>query len=439
MVPSRRRFLGLVGTLGIGGLAGCNSQSRSNTTGSPTDGRSTAVSGSIDGTHLATLTASDGTKRDWFGTPVVLAGNGQTLVVGSYDDDPHGPQGGAAYVFQRSGDAWTEQAKLVAEDGEQGDLFGSAAISESGTTAVVGALSDDTTAGDNAGSAYVFTASDDTWTQQTKLVPDDGDENDNFGWPLAVSGDGTTALIGTLGDKDAGPADTGAVYVFEHAGGSWHQRATLLPPGASPPKRFGSGLALSGDGTTAIVGAPTARFSDTDDPGLVSVFTDSGGWSHQTTLDPAATPTESFGSSVALAGEYALAGPVETTTDAGETVTGVAVFERSTGSWSQEATLVDPASDDSFGTDVALAGRTALIGASSDSTPGGEAAGTASVFTRSGGTWGRQHRLVADDPEAGDRFGNSVALSNDADIAAVAAFKDDTSRGEESGSVSIFD
>ena len=64
----------------------------------------------------------------------------------------------------------------------------------SGDTAVVGAYLDDTPAGADAGSAYVFVRSGGTWTQQQKLTAPDAAAGDRFGFSVAVSGD--TVVVG---------------------------------------------------------------------------------------------------------------------------------------------------------------------------------------------------------------------------------------------------
>ena len=106
-----------------------------------------------------------------------------------------------------------EQTKLTASDGATGDNFGwSVAVSGDGNSVVIGARYDDDR-GSNSGSAYVFTRSGSSWTQQAKLTASDGAASDNFGWSVAVSGDGSTAVIGAHGDDDRGDG-SGSAYIF---------------------------------------------------------------------------------------------------------------------------------------------------------------------------------------------------------------------------------
>jgi hypothetical protein len=137
----------------------------------------------------ATLTASDRAKNNFFGYS--LAVSGSTAVVGAYGSKSNT---GAAYVFTRSGAAWSQQAELTASDGARGDYFGwSVAIT--GSTVLVGAMGSN----NYAGAVYVFASSGATWSQQAELTASDGAEADFFGWSVALSG--STVVVGAFGDS----------------------------------------------------------------------------------------------------------------------------------------------------------------------------------------------------------------------------------------------
>ncbi len=210
----------------------------------------------------AKLVASDAASRDHFGISVAVSGD--TVVVGAYGDDDGGTDSGSAYVFVRSGTIWSEQDKLVASDAAPDDRFGSS-VAASGDTAVVGAYRDDD-AGTNSGSAYVFVRSGTMWSEQAKLLGSDAALGDSFGFSVAVSGD--TAVVGALGDDDAG-SSSGSAYVFVRNGMMWSEQAKLVASDAALDDKFGSSVAVSVD--TAVVGA----YSDDDagtDSGSAYVF-----------------------------------------------------------------------------------------------------------------------------------------------------------------------
>ena len=164
-----------------------------------------------DGTwsQQAKLAADDGAADDRFGWRVAVSGD--TAVIGAYCDDDKGADSGSAYVFVRAADGtWSQQTKLTAADGAAGDRFGWS-VAVDGDTAVIGADEDDDKGADS-GSAYVFVrAADGTWSQQAKLAADDGADGDRFGFSVAVSGD--TAVIGAWADDDKG-SSSGSAYVF---------------------------------------------------------------------------------------------------------------------------------------------------------------------------------------------------------------------------------
>src|SRR5207247_2438966 len=172
-------------------------------------------------TQQAQLTASDGAASDEFGWSVAISGD--TVVVGAFLDDvvANGDQG-SAYVFSRSGTTWTQQAKLTASDGAASDEFG-CSVAISGDTVVVGAYLDNVGANTDQGSAYVFVRSGTIWTQQQKLTASDGAASDGFGYSLAISGD--VVVVGAFGDDVGANADQGSAYVFVRNVTTWTQQA----------------------------------------------------------------------------------------------------------------------------------------------------------------------------------------------------------------------
>ena len=197
-------------------------------------------------TEQAKLLASDGADGDYFGASVAL--DGDTAIIGNTRNE-HFETEGSAYVYTRTGGVWSEQAKLLAADGADGDAFGGR-IELDGDTAVIGATLDDDN-GDDAGSAYVFirTVGFDPWTEQAKLLASDGEAGDFFGGPITLDGD--TAIIGAVFDDDNG-VNSGSAYVFIRSGGVWSQQAKLLASDGEAGDWFGNGVALNGD--TAIIG-----------------------------------------------------------------------------------------------------------------------------------------------------------------------------------------
>jgi hypothetical protein len=195
-------------------------------------------------TEQVKLTATDAAAGDFFGWSVSFEGD--TALIGAMGDDN---LTGSAYVFVRSGNTWTEQVKLTASNGATGDNFG-VSVSLDGDTALVGATNHPIFPLNIIGSAYVFVRSGNTWTEQAKLTAGDGAAGDFFGWSVSLEGD--TALVGAFSDDDSGD-DSGSVYMFLRSGTTWTEQAKLTASDGAAGDQFGYWVSFDGD--TALVGS----------------------------------------------------------------------------------------------------------------------------------------------------------------------------------------
>lgn len=426
--------------------------------------------------------ASNTIDGGYFGTSAALSSDGSTLAVGAYGDcsaakgingDESGVsscRSGAVFVFARNLGVWSKQAYLKASNADQGDAFGeSVAISSDGNTLAVGArfefskatgVNGDET--DNSASAsgavYVFTRSGSTWSQQAYLKASNTGSGDNFGFRLALAGDGNTLAVGAYmesggnaginGDQtDNSKPYAGSVYVFTRTSGSWSQQAYVKSSNPDAFDAFGYSLALSGDGNTLAVGALYESSSATGidgnqtdnsvrSSGAVYVFTRTGTvWTQQAYVKPSIVAVDNnFGTSVALSadGDTMAVGAPRESSNAGA----VYVFVRAAGAWAQQAIIKGSNTEvgDAFGMAVALSadGSKLAVGApyedgrpaeinegQSDNTQSN--AGAVYVFRRSGGAWAQQAYIKAPNAESGDGFGGAVAFSGDGNTLAVGA------------------
>ncbi len=291
------------------------------------------------------IVPADGSSEDVFGRSVAV--DGDTILVGANGDDDNGFDAGAGYVFVRDGDAWIQQAKLLALDGASVDRVGWS-VDLDGDTAVLSAHRDDD-AGSSSGSAYVFVRdAADNWTQEVKLTASDAAADDVFGHDVAVSGD--TIIVGAYKDDDHG-SSSGSVYVFERdAEDLWQQTDKLTASDANTGYHYGRFLDLLGD--TALIGSP---------------------FHHPL----------NFGA--------------------------VYVVRRVDGVWSEDAMLTadDPTTQEWFGSAVSIDGETALVGSFYGE---GNHPGEAYVFHDAGEGWTLVANPTAFDGSIGDRFGRMVAL-----------------------------
>ena len=292
-----------------------------------------------------------------------------------------------------------QQGYLKASNTNADDFFG-LSVALSGDTLVVGAAQERSSAtgvnGDqadnsktNAGAAYVFTRSGGVWTQQAYLKASNTDAGDGFGTSVALEGntlvvgapwEGSNATGVNGNEADNSAPNAGAVYVFTRTAGVWTQQAYLKASNTNAGDSFGINVTLSGE--TLAVGAYTEASNATGVNG-----------------------NEADNSAPNAGAVY--------------------VFTRTAGVWTQQAYLKASNRAVLFGYYVALAGNDTLAvgapweGSNATGVNGNEAdnsapnAGAVYVFTRTAGVWTQQAYLKASNTDAGDRFGQGLALDGD--------------------------
>jgi hypothetical protein len=437
-------------------------------------------------TQQAKLLASDGQADDGFGRSVSIAGD--TLLVGAPDDSTGSIGGhGSAYVFQRAASAWSQHAKLLATDRDQGDRFGTQ-VELRGDTALIGSPGDTIGLNEYQGSAYVHVRNAGTWSFQAKLVNADGRPIDRSfeaaGLSLAL--DGNVALVGAPG-VDGAREDSGAVLVYERIGSAWQRREPVANPSdtllgfgyavamsqdaafttaaqrckgvdcgpsmaqawtrngdeLSAPRevrgseanfdQFGWGVAVQGD--RALVGAPFASRQDEDARGSACFYARAGvAWQLQQCVRDHLSPGRSlFGVRVALHGDRAFIAAIGGGIDAGA----VYVYRYAAATWTLEATLsAGTTAADNFGIALAAGDDRVLVGQLP--VPVESAPGIVAVFERNAAGWQRTATLFAPAAEAGDEFGSSIAMAGDRVLIGAPRFETPTTQAGVAGAAYLF-
>jgi hypothetical protein len=331
---------------------------------------------------------SDAQSYSEFGSSVSLSG--AYAIVGApynFDLNNGGEKVGSAYIFMRNQDAWTEQIKLIASNAKAKDEFGNA-VAISGKYAIVGAHLHDGVGGKaDSGAAYIFLRNGDAWSQQTELTASDAASLAEFGSAVSISG--SYAVVGAPYVFLGGKADTGAAYIFKRDGEIWSQQVKLTPKDADAYDEFGTAVSISGE--YAIIGS---HYDDSanggkSNSGAAYIFKrDGAGWTQQAKLMAAdAGENDEFGSAVSINGDYAVVGShyhdggiSGEMTDSGA----IYIFKRDGDNWFRKAKIVasDGDSFDEFGSAVASNGNYAIAGAPYDETGGygGEEEGSAYIF-----------------------------------------------------------
>jgi hypothetical protein len=291
---------------------------------------------------------------------VALSFDGSTALVGASGTNNYA---GAAYVFSKTNGTWDNGTSLNPSTGHVvNDYFGySVALSGNGSVALVGARE----ANGHAGAAYAFERTNGTWSNGTDLIaPLSPSSGDNYGSAVALSRDGSSALVGAQGVS--GSCDAGAAYVFSNTNGTWDNGTELTPdPAPVTSDYFGSAGKMSHDGSTVIV----AAFGVNNSTGTAYVFSKTNGtWSNGTALTPTSSlvPNDQFGTSVALSGDgsVAIVGAIGYKNSTG----GAFIFTQTGGVWSNGSALTlasGPSANGYFGQSAVLSddGLTALVGA----------------------------------------------------------------------------
>jgi hypothetical protein len=368
------------------------------------------------------------------GNSAAISADGNTAIVGGREDNTWA---GAVWVFTRSGGVWSQQGDKLVGTGAAvtpGGLIAwqgvSVGISADGNTAIVGGFADD----GGFGAAWVFTRSGGVWSQQGSKLVGSGAVNGTYGAlqgnSVAISADGNTAIVG-------GPLDNsgaGAAWVYTRSGGVWLQLGSkLVGTGAVGDARQGQSVAMSADGNTAIVGGP----DDNSNAGAAWVYTRSGGvWSQQGSK-LAGTGAVGYygpsganqGSSVAIStdGSTAIVGGSSDNTGAGAAW----VYTRSRGVWSQQGDKLvgadaEGAAQQGNSVTISADGNTAIVGGPLDNS----GVGAAWVYTRNGGMWLQVgSKLVGDGSVGAAEQGLSVAISADGTTAILGGPYDNSPTG----------
>ena len=249
-----------------------------------------------------------GRRSDRFGTSVSISGDYAVIGAPGIDSST-----GAAYVYRRDGDRWTQQVKLTAADGTKRDSFGRA-VAILGDHVIVAAPVDDS----KAGSVYVYARNGNRWTQQAKFTANDTAKDDNFGSAIALAGGNDSvvdfAIIGAPGHTHNGKK-SGAAYIFVHDGGKWTEEAKLVSADATTSDFFGDAVSVSGFRGIkryAMIGAPHLDLAQgvSERKSAAYIFSNDGAaWIEEAKLlSKDAERGDGFGSAVSIDRNIALVG-----------------------------------------------------------------------------------------------------------------------------------
>jgi hypothetical protein len=348
-------------------------------------------------TELAQLLPSNPVFKGRFGWSVDI--DGSTAAVTTYPEDDVYPTGtsGTLYIFEQvTPGYWSLRGQFTSDGVDEFDWYG-VSVAVSGATIAVGASRDDEF-GANAGAVYLYQKINGSWQEIDKITADDVAPNDDFGIALALEGD--TLIAGAMFHNGGG-----AAYAFEKNGENWQQAAKFYPELPDFLDFYGSAVALYQN--TLAVGMPNEGECPNDDEcdaGAVYVYEKdvNGDWNTVgVKLRPPLLPQwDEFGASVALK---------ENVLSIGATHKNY-IFEKSGGgSWQEITTL----NGDDYGGPTAFMGSYIIAGAPLNSAAGSNAGAIILIAKDQNGEWQMIGRFTPAEASSGDRFGASVAATDD--------------------------
>ena len=376
------------------------------------------------------ITSSSVSTYSYFGYDIEV--DGSTMVVGAYGDNTTASSHGSAWIYTKSGSTWTLQDELDAPALANYSVrrFGWC-VAISGDTAIIGAPHEST--GYQAyqkffGAAHIYTRSGSTWSLQQTIQPAGLTANTYFGWDVAIDGD--TAVMTTY--PQGSNTDDSRAYIYTRSGSTWSLQQTI-----DPIPSDGGSVSLSGD--TLVLGS----LSSTGAGGPVSVYTRSGStWSLQQTLTPSVSAQYHGGGGLVLDGDTLAVSASGYSSSTGA----VFVYTRSGSTWTEQqiVTADSIVANSSFGggfghfNGIGLKGDVMVVGAPFEAGDVGYQAGFTYVFERSGSTWSQTARLSPEDVvghSTSDNFGRACAVDTDTVLIGSPGEDED---GADTGAVYIF-
>lgn len=342
-------------------------------------------------------------NQDTYIENFVVAVSGDTAVIGARLSNNE-KYDAAVYVFVQTRDQWNLQATIYPPE-VNSDFGFSVAIS--GDTIVIGAPY--VRLNHNRGAAYVYTRTDDVWTQQAIL--DGSFENDYFAFGMSVAIDDDTIIVG-VDDSCTEDYCTGVAHIFTRANNEWAHAAMLTPQDRDNSNLFARTVAISGN--TAVVSSIDG-FQDVINIPLASVYTFTDGvWIFESTLIPNDIHDVDYEVSLAIEDDTIVVGSTQYEIPDSNSDGAALIFTRTNQTWTHEASLSNydkNISREQFGFAVDIDQGRVLVSPENGFT---DESDPVVLFSNSDGVWNETISFAPSSTnEYYERFGSSISLSGD--------------------------
>ena len=272
------------------------------------------------------------------------------------DDQGYSNSSGSAYIYHYDGENWLEMDIITALGSPICDQYGnSAGISQDGEYAVVGAPNDDENA-ESAGAAYLYQRSESEWILLSKIIADDGELGESFGWSTYITYN--FLFISASHDDDNGD-DSGSIYIYENNGTQWLFHSKLIASHDTSSDKFGYSISVSDN----LLIAGTYCY----DQGEAFIFNyDGSAWNEEAILTASdGFYYDHFGCSVSISGDYAVIGACDRPDVACSA--SAYFFNRQNAEWVEQNKIINE-NWGGFGCAVSLSGTNAIVGSEYDYT-----------------------------------------------------------------------
>lgn len=394
--------------------------------------------------EVSVLQHSDGDVDDYTGYAVSIYNNIAVVGVPQWSSNY---RYGKVYIYRHNGLQWIEEEQLTPPDGDYNDEFGYS-LSQSTNRVVVGSLYDDDM-GVDSGSVYIFIYNqhgNGKWDIEAKITAPDGSANDNFGRSVYSFGD--VLVVGAMNDDDTG-TDSGSVYIFRYDRDNtqqWILEEKITASDGDNGDRFGYCVSAAND--VIAVGTPYDNGEAGNDIGSTYIFRydrdDSKQWLEEAKITPEdGIANDYFGCAVSINNNLVVIGADNDNNINGKEAGSAYIFRYNRNEyepWLFEAKLLasNGHKGDNFGHAVSVYGKNVVVGAINGDDEGINT-GTAYIFRNnpfSYNHWTEVAKLQSTNNKGDDKFGNSVAVSNDK-VVIGAPYNDDNN--ENSGMAYVFD
>ncbi len=361
---------------------------------------------------------TDSSAAGGFGQSVSISGN--YAIVGAYNDATAGnPVKGSASIYQYNGTNWVFMQKLTDATGSINERFG-VSVAISGNYAVVGAYLDNIGANVGQGSASIYQFNGTNWVLMQKLTDATGAASDFFGNSVSISGN--FVMIASFGDNVGANTDQGSASIYQYNGSSWVLMQKITDATGAANDNFGFNVTISGN--LAIVGSPFDDVGANTDQGSASVYKYNGStWVLQQKITDAFGATDDhFGSSVAIEGNFAVVGEPGHKVGVNLSVGNATVYKYNGTNWIALQFLANTQGigGDQFGTAVTISGNYIMVG-STQSVNGSTQQGAAFIYQKIGIGWQKLQMITDPGGMANDLF-DAVAVNGAAKLFLIGAY-----------------